>query len=323
MRAGLLTVAVGTLLLPVVLIGAATGAITGNLATSDGPTGPLDGIPATYLQLYVAAGAAYGLPWELLAAIGKVECDHGQAPSPACTQHGAENHAGAGGPMQVLAGTWAMYGVDADRDGTADRWNPADAIHGAANYLRASGAPRDVRRAVFAYNHSTAYVDDVLRWAARYRTQATTTMVVPGGDASGLAATLLRAPTIRLQPRAAADVRAGRVDPRLIQALLMLGQRHRLDQVGPFITGHSRNVAGTTRVSNHALGRAVDIPLIDGKPVSASSRAARQAGDLATRLPNGVRPSEIGSPFPDLCPPTAGCFTDHAHRNHLHLGYDQ
>lgn len=322
MRGAILTVAVGTLLLPVVLIGAATGAITGNLTTSDGPTGPVDDIPAAYLQLYLAAGAAYGLPWELLAAIGKVECDHGQAPAPACTQHGAENHAGAGGPMQFLAGTWAMYGVDADHDGTADRWNPADSIYSAANYLRASGAPRDVRRAVFAYNHSTVYVDDVLRWAARYRTQATT-MVLPSGEAAGLAAMLLRAPTIRLQPQAAADVRAGRVDPRLIQTLLALGQRHRLDQVGPFITGHSRNVAGTTRASNHALGRAVDIPVIDGEPVSASSRAAREAGELVTRLPAGVRPSEIGSPFPDLCPPSAGCFSDAAHRNHLHLGYDQ
>lgn len=323
MRGAIFTVAVGTLLLPVVLIGAATGAITGNLATSDGPTGPVDGIPALYLQLYLAAGAAYGLPWELLAAIGKVECDHGQAPAPACTQQGAENHAGAGGPMQFLAGTWATYGVDADHDGTADRWNPADAIYSAANYLRASGAPQDIRGAVFAYNHSTAYVDDVLRWAARYRAQANAAAVVPGGDAEGLAATLLHAPTIRLQPQAAADVRAGRIDPRLIQALLALGERHRLDQVGPFITGHSHNVAGTTRTSNHAFGRAVDIPLIDGEPVNASSRAARQTGELVTRLPAGVRPSEIGSPFPDLCPPSAGCFSDAAHRNHLHLGYDQ
>lgn len=323
MKAAIVTVAVGTLLLPVVLIGAATGAVTGNLAASDGRSGPVDGIPAAYLQLYLAAGAAYGLPWELLAAIGKVECDHGQAPVPACTQHGAENHAGAGGPMQFLAGTWAMYGVDADHDGTTDRWNPADTIYSAARYLRASGAPRDIRGAVFAYNHSTAYVDDVLRWAARYRTQATTTAVVPGGDATGLATMLLRAPTIRLQPQAAADVRTGRVDPRLIQALLALGERHRLDQVGPFISGHARNVAGTTRPSNHAFGRAVDIPVIDGEPVSATSRAARAAGELATRLPAAVRPSEIGSPFPDLCPPANGCFTDQAHRNHLHLGYDQ
>jgi hypothetical protein len=224
--------------------------------------------------------------------------------------------------MQFLAATWARYGVDADQDGTADRWNPADAIYSAANYLRASGAPRDIRGAVFAYNHSAAYVDDVLRWAARYRGQAATA-VVPGGDARGLAAALLRAPTIRLQPQAAADVRASRIDPRLIQALLVLGQRHRLDQVGPFISGHSRDVAGTSRPSNHAFGRAVDIPVIDGRSVNASSRTARAAGELATRLPGAVRPSEIGSPLRDLCPPAAGCFSDADHQDHLHLGYDQ
>ena len=57
--------------------------------------------------------------------------------------------------MQFLASTWASYGVDADGDGRADRWDPADAIYSAANYLRASGAPSDYRRAIFAYNHAS------------------------------------------------------------------------------------------------------------------------------------------------------------------------
>ena len=71
--------------------------------------------------------------------------------------------------MQFLAGTWATYGVDGDGDGKADRWDPADAIMGAANYLRASGAPGDYRRAIFAYNHADWYVEEVERWAAKYR----------------------------------------------------------------------------------------------------------------------------------------------------------
>ena len=55
-----------------------------------------------------------------------------------------------------------------DGDGRADRWDPADAIYSAANYLRASGAPGDYGRAIFAYNHATWYVTEVESWAKRY-----------------------------------------------------------------------------------------------------------------------------------------------------------
>lgn len=129
-------------------------------------------IPPEYLDLYERAAERYGLDWELLAAIGKVECDHGRDPDPSCTRPGAVNAAGAGGPMQFLAGTWASYGVDGDGDGVKSRWDPADAIYGAARYLRASGAPSDERRAIFAYNHAGWYVDEVLRIAGSYRGSA-------------------------------------------------------------------------------------------------------------------------------------------------------
>ena len=118
-------------------------------------------IPSAYLRLYQAAGARYGLDWAILAGIGKVECDHGRDPDPSCTHEGATNSAGAGGPMQFLASTWATYGVDGDGDGRRDRWDPADAIYGAANYLHASGAPGDYRSAIFAYNHAGWYVAEV------------------------------------------------------------------------------------------------------------------------------------------------------------------
>jgi len=163
----------GVALLPVLVIAAATGAFQGIGVADPSMTASAD-IPPGYLQLYLAAGSAYAIPWQVLAGIGKVECDHGRNPDPACTQEGAVNAAGAGGPMQFLASTWAAYGVDADADGRADRWDPADAIYGAANYLRASGAPNDIPTAVYAYNHSQAYVDDVLAWADLYQQQAAT-----------------------------------------------------------------------------------------------------------------------------------------------------
>src|SRR5204863_30759 len=60
------------------------------------------------------------------------------------------------------------WGTDANGDGIADPWNPVDALYSAARYLAASGAPGDMRRAVFAYNHATWYVDDVLSLAQLY-----------------------------------------------------------------------------------------------------------------------------------------------------------
>jgi hypothetical protein len=126
-------------------------------------------IPPRYLRLYLLAARRYGLDWAILAAIGKVECDHGLDPDPSCTRAGAVNSAGAGGPAQFLASTWSEYGISADGRGVPDRWNPADAILAMANYLRASGAPGNYQRAIYAYNHASWYVAEVERWAALYR----------------------------------------------------------------------------------------------------------------------------------------------------------
>jgi cell wall-associated NlpC family hydrolase len=155
------------LLLPVLVIGAATGGIQ---VSNPSQTATAE-IPVAYLALYEQAGVAFGIPWQLLAGIGKVECDHGQNPDPACSQEGVTNSAGAGGPMQFLAGTWQTYGIDADGNGSADRWDPVDAVFSAANYLRASGAPNNIPAAVYAYNHSQAYVNQVLGWATRYESE--------------------------------------------------------------------------------------------------------------------------------------------------------
>jgi cell wall-associated NlpC family hydrolase len=174
----------GAALLPVLVIGAAVGALGGVGLASPSPIAVAD-IPPEYLALYESAGAAYGVPWAVLAGIGKLECDHGRDPDPSCSREGAVNSAGAGGPMQFLASTWALYGVDANGDGSADRWDPADAIYSAANYLRAAGAPHNLRGALYAYNHSRTYVQAVLRWASVYESQAQAgALVAPSGAAA-------------------------------------------------------------------------------------------------------------------------------------------
>jgi cell wall-associated NlpC family hydrolase len=188
MKRALLSSCVIVLLLPVLVIGAVAGLLGGGANASLGQpvanVEPIAGIPPEYLRLFLAASSAYDVPWSVLAGIGKVECDDGQDPDPSCTQEGATNSAGAGGPMQFLASTWQEYGVSVN-GGPPDRWNPADAIFTAARYLGASGAPQELQRAIFAYNHSQEYVETVLGWAARYEREAQALTIAPA--ASGAA----------------------------------------------------------------------------------------------------------------------------------------
>jgi membrane-bound lytic murein transglycosylase B len=123
-------------------------------------------IPAGYLRLYRRAGARYRLPWPVLAAVGKVESDHGRARLPGVRS--GSNWAGACGPMQLgcvpgskAGNAWARYGHGTPHD-------PAAAIPAAARYLVDHGARRNLDRALFAYNHSWVYVARVKQLARRY-----------------------------------------------------------------------------------------------------------------------------------------------------------
>ncbi len=111
-------------------------------------------VPPFLLPIYQAAGTAYGIPWQVLAAINEVETDYGRDLS--------VSSAGAEGWMQFLPSSWAQYGVDANGDGFEDPYNPADAIFAAARYLKAAGGEKDIKGAVYSYNHSQTYVDSVM-----------------------------------------------------------------------------------------------------------------------------------------------------------------
>jgi hypothetical protein len=105
------------------------------------------------LRYYRHGQRRFRVAWEVLAAVNFIETKFGRVKS--------RSSAGARGPMQFLPSTWRAYGLG------GDVLDPHDAILGAANYLRASGAPRDYRKALFAYNRSTAYVNAVLKYAHR------------------------------------------------------------------------------------------------------------------------------------------------------------
>ncbi|MGW0252180.1 C40 family peptidase [Nocardia goodfellowii] len=145
-------------------------------------------IPDEMLVLYrAAAGHCPGLDWSVLAAIGKIETDHGRSPLPGVSS--GENPSGAAGPMQFLAPTFASviarHRLPAGGASPPSRYNPSDAVHTAAFYLCDSGAPADLRAAIFAYNHADWYVDQVLDQAARYRASDDST---GGGDCGTRAA---------------------------------------------------------------------------------------------------------------------------------------
>jgi peptidoglycan DL-endopeptidase CwlO len=123
-------------------------------------------LPASYLRLYRQAGARYGVPWPVLAAIGKVESDHGRTHLPGVRS--GSNWAGACGPMQIgcvpgskAGNAWARYGHGRPHD-------PAQALPTAARYLVDHGAHRNLDQAIFAYNHSRSYVARVKQLARRY-----------------------------------------------------------------------------------------------------------------------------------------------------------
>lgn len=161
------------------------------------PTGPISEfgaseIPAEYIPIYQAAAKKYGVPWNLLAAVHRVETVFS-------TIGTMESYAGAIGHMQFMPCTWtgwshpscsglgagridrgimvnpkaiAQYGglgIDANGDGIADPFDLEDAIHSAAKYLADNGAANgQVDKAIFTYNHSMQYVSDVKGFMEKY-----------------------------------------------------------------------------------------------------------------------------------------------------------
>ncbi|TCP38693.1 transglycosylase-like protein with SLT domain [Tamaricihabitans halophyticus] len=129
---------------------------------------PVADIPAEYVGWYrQAAGTCPDLDWALLAAIGKVETNHGRAELPGVSS--GTNYAGAGGPMQFLAPTFAEVRSKHPEVGS-DLYDPATAIPAAAHYLCDSGlAVGDEYGAIFTYNRADWYVAKVRAQAAAYR----------------------------------------------------------------------------------------------------------------------------------------------------------
>ena len=253
------------------------------------------------MTLYQQAGTAYAVPWPVLAAIGAIESDHGRSSAPGV--HSGLNAFGCcAGPMQFNLrdgppSTWQSYRVDGDRDGDTDPYDPADAIASAGRYLRAllERAAGDLAAAVLGYNHSSAYVADVLARARAYSAAPERTRTGPtsgGGDASAGCATgpgvgtgpaNLRTAERREAPRAYAPLPAwamagGRpaqlVDARLLENALLLLRTYRLRVTAAREAGYNTHAAPV-----HAPLRPRPDPLAGRRPTT-----CRRAFPLERRL---------------------------------------
>ncbi|WP_405657732.1 NlpC/P60 family protein [Streptomyces sp. NBC_00079] len=169
--------AVGSVMLITAVVGAGAGSLFSAFGSSQPSARAIADIPAGYLNLYAhAATTCPGLDWSVLAAIGKVETDHGRSSLPGV--HSGANSAGARGPMQFLLSTFTSVVARHPnlRSGTnpPSPYDPYDAVYAAAAYLCDSGArdAKNIPGAIKAYNHDDVYVSNVLVQAQAYSQRA-------------------------------------------------------------------------------------------------------------------------------------------------------
>jgi hypothetical protein len=291
-------------------------------------------IPRRYLEFYAeAASTCRGLTWQVLAAIGKIESDHGRSSAPG-VKSGVNRFGCCAGPMQFnirngRPSTWDTWGTGV----VAQVYDPAHAVPAAARKLCGDGLARPERIqqdpcpsvlgsaalhvALKRYNNACWYVHEVVTLAGRYTRAAPA--LAPARDPFVRA--LVASPRITATTShgcdPTADLASGRLDLRVQSLLAVLAERHTI-RLSCLRTGHSRFVKGTTRVSNHTVWRAVDIDVVNGQPVSPTSSAARDLVVWLDGLQGPLRPSEIGSPFNIGRRPY---FSDEGHQGHVHVGY--
>ena len=248
--------------------------------------------PASRERAFAAASAEYGVPRTVLEAVSYAQTRWDFNPG--------HSTSGGYGPMHLTD----LTPPDMSR------------ARGKGAPIRSDG-PAALHTALRRYNNACWYVHEVVTLADRYTRAAPAQ--APARDPFVRA--LVASPRITTttshgcDPRA--DLASGRLDLRVQSLLAVLAERHTI-RLSCLRTGHSRFVKGTTRVSNHTVWRAVDIDMVDGRPVSRHSRAARTLALWLDGLQGPLRPSEVGSPFAFGRRPY---FSDEGHQEHVHIGY--
>jgi hypothetical protein len=304
-------------------------------------------VPPFLLPIYQAAGAQYGIHWQILAAINEVETGFGR--------NLRESSAGAIGWMQFLPSSWHRYGVDADGDGKRDPWDPVDAIFAAARYLHAAGAESSLPNAIFAYNHAGWYVDQVIdraRTFAGLPDDLVSVLTRQGfadtasiKDKLGKPSYLARHAKLRMPGQALLlddhrlrhvvlhddkvqmygcgreDIIDNHIDDRVLATLEFL----RLSKFDPTVTalecGHSFFTT-SGNVSEHSSGDAVDIAAINGTPILGHQGEGSITDDVVRKLlklQGLMDPHQIITLMTYAGHDNTLALPDHA--NHVHVGF--
>lgn len=177
----------GQLVALIILCGA-IGILAGSCAIAAAPVpqpAPIGDIPPDYLVLYEQAAERFGIQWQVLAGVGRVETDHGRLDADC-----APNGAGARGPMQFEPATFAEAARLAGL-ANANICDPHDAIFAAAALLAHDGAPANWHAALLAYNPNPAYPDEVMTWANSYAVSVDVVWPLAGSISQGFGPTSL------------------------------------------------------------------------------------------------------------------------------------
>ena len=279
-----------------------------------GSSGPVGGVPAADVPIFQGAAAQFGLGARgpsILAAINYVESTFGQSNDAGV--HSGANYAGAMGPMQFLQGTWDTYKVQAPGGAVPPNvYDEADAVYSAANYLKASGAPGDWPGAIFAYNHSSAYVQQVLSQAPSYYTQGLTaqgsaTSTTTSGSGSAIAGSPFSVPPASGDPAGPITLAPGQ--PTIVAATYFTDQTGALGRQparqprqlrravprNPRVAGDQAERDDARRAAVHdAAARDQPAERAQRDPLQARHRRRPAAVEHAGRLPLPDRPDRVG-----------------------------
>ncbi|MEY9945274.1 hypothetical protein ABH937_002350 [Kitasatospora sp. GAS1066B] len=218
------------------------------------------------------------------------------------------------GPLLPTADQAALQVIDAQYGGiladsasvlvVCDQWTAASPT----GPVTAGGTTVDVRLSAAAPRWTVTALHPAAPGAA-------------AGSLSAAASSVLADSRIELPPAALADVRSGSVHDSVLQAMLTLARTYSMS-VSVVRSGHPLDVFGTTRPSDHPLGRAFDVWRINGRTVvdpttpqdlvDGFMRAAAAAGSYNVggprQLSGGTTPNQF--------------FTDDTHHDHVHVGFN-
>ena len=270
-------------------------------------------IPPGYLDAFQTAAGAYGLEEEAvwaIAAVARLESDYGRGMTDAELLER--------GPLGISDDNWERYAVDGDADGRVLRESPGDSAATLARMIWAAGS---LRAGIFEHNHAAWYVQEVLDEAEPIAGKCRVRTVAYAVALPGPSALPINWDNVELSNSLQAwDLQSGAIDPRILVLLAAISQEHTLT-ISSLRSDHSQYTVNGN-VSNHSVGRGVDIAAIDGVPCTVTDPEG-PCGTIARALAQiqpAQRPNELIYCFDPDGPGPAWAQADHC--DHIHAAFE-